>query len=412
MTVQRAYKYRIYPTAEQQEFFSRQFGAARFVYNYFLNQRKTEYLNNGKSLNYYDNSKELTTLKTQDGYAWLYDINSQTLQASLRNLEVSYTNFFAKRAKFPKFKKRSNKQCIKIPQNFKVEGKKLFIPKFKTGIEIVLHQSLPTKPTCCFISKTPTNKYYASFLYEVDIQPLSKSDQTIGIDLGLTNLLITSNGGAIANPKHSKKLQKKLAFKQRQLSKKQKGSNNRNKARIQVALIHEQIANSRNDYLHKVSKKLVDENQVIITETLAVANMMKNHNLAGAIQDASWGELLRQLEYKSGWYGRTFYQIDMFFPSSKTCNGCQFIMDTLSLSMREWDCPNCQQHNDRDINAACNIRDQGIKNLSIAKAIDGTSGCGMQSDDKQKLGEAFSSADGSVSVSKKSRRNEKPSTLC
>ena len=401
--MQKSFKYRIYPTVEQKKFLSQQFGAVRFVYNFFLANRKDEYLNNKKSLNYYDDAKSLTTLKTQDGYAWLYDINSQTLQASLRNLEVSYQNFFKKRSKFPQFHPKKNKQCIKIPQFFKIENNTLYIPKLKTGIDIILHQPLPTKPTCCFISKTTTNKYYVSFLCGVEIEQLPKSNKTIGIDLGLTSLLTTSDGKTIANPKYSKQLKKKLAFKQKQLSKKQKGSNKKEKARQQVALIHEQIANKRSDYLHKISKKLIDENQIIIAETLKVVNMMKNHKLAGSIQDASWGELLRQLTYKAEWYGRTFYQIDTFFPSSKTCNNCQYIVDDLPLKIREWGCPNCQQHNNRDINAALNIKDKGIKD---------TSGLGINSDSKQKLGEAFSSANGIKSVSKKSHRNEKLSTLC
>lgn len=401
--MQKSFKYRIYPTKGQQFFLAQQFGAVRFVYNFFLNNRKSEYLNNKKSLNYYDDAKSLTALKQQDGYAWLYDINAQTLQSSLRNLEVAYTNFFQKRTKFPRFHSKKNKQCIKIPQHFSIENNQLFIPKLKTGIKIVLHRELP-KSTCCFISKTPTNKYYVSFLCETDIQTLPKSTKTIGIDLGLTHLLTADDGKTISNPKYSKQLKKKLIFKQRQLSKKQKGSNNRNKARQQVALIHETIANKRNDHLHKVSKKLIDENQVIIAETLKVVNMMKNHKLAGSIQDASWGELLRQLKYKSDWYGRTFYQIDTFFPSSKTCNNCQFVVDSLPLNIREWDCSNCKQHHNRDVNAAINIKNKGLKDLS---------GLGINSDIKQKLGEAFSSAPNEEKVkSKKSRRAKKLLDLC
>jgi putative transposase len=378
--MQKSFHFRIYPNEKQRGFLAQQFGAARFVYNYFLLQRKQEYLNSKKSLNYYDNAKSLTELKAKPEYEWLYGINAQTLQASLRNLETAYTNFFQKRSRFPNFKKRSNKQCIKIPQAFRIENNHLFIPKLKSGIRLNQHRKLDGKTICIFISKTSSDKYYASILCEiVEATLLHPSEKKIGIDLGLTHLLTTSDGEAIHNPKHSKRLQKKLAFKQRQLSKKQKGSNNRNKARKQVALIHEQIANSRSDYLHKVSKRLIDENQVIVSETLSVINMMKNHCLAGSIADASWGELLRQLKYKSGWYGRTFVQIDRFFPSSKTCGGCQYVLNSLPLSVREWDCPNCKQHNHRDINAAKNILD--------------ISGYGTQSDTKQKRGEALTSDD-------------------
>lgn len=394
---QKAFKYRIYPTKEQQDFLAKQFGAVRFVYNRFLANRKDEYLNNKKPLNYYDDALSLTNLKQQDGYEWLFDINSQTLQASLRNLEVSYQNFFKKRTKFPRFHKRNNKQCIKIPQSFKIKENKLFIPKLKSGIEIVLHQGLPEKQTCCFISKTSSDKYYVSFQCETDSKPLAKSDKTIGIDLGIKSLIVSSDGKVIENKKHYRQSEKKLAYEQKQLSKKQKGYNNKNKQRKVVARLNEYIANSRKDYLHKVSRKLIDENQVIIAESLSVKNMMNNHKLAKSIQDASWGELLRQLDYKSKWYGRTFHQIDMFFPSSKTCNGCQYVVDDLPLNIREWDCPNCKHHNDRDLNAAKNIRDKGLKDLIVSN--DQISGSGIESDIKQKLVKAPSSKSG--------RRNKK-----
>lgn len=381
MVMQKAFKYRIYPTDEQAEFLAGQFGAVRFVYNRFLANRKDEYLNNKKSLNYHDDAKSLTALKNQDGYEWLYDINSQTLQAALRNLEVAYQRFFRKQSKFPRFHSRKNRQSVKIPQNFTIENNQLFIPKLKSGIEVVIHQPLPEKQTCCFISKTPSNKYYVSFLCEVDIEPLAKSDKIVGIDLGIKSLLVSSDGQVVENPKVYKNSEKKLAYQQRQLSKKQLGSNSRNKQRKEVAKLNEYIANCRKDYLHKVSKKLIDENQVIIAEGLSVKNMMSNHNLAKSIADASWGELLRQLKYKSSWYGRTFHQIDKFFPSSKTCSGCQFVVDDLPLSIREWDCPNCKRHNERDLNASLNIRDKGIKDLRDL------SGLGINSDIKQKLTE-------------------------
>ena len=384
--MQKAFKFRIYPTEKQKEFLSKQFGAVRFVYNHFLANRKDEYLNNKKSLNYYDDAKNLTDLKQQDGYSWLYDINSQTLQSALRNLDAAYTGFFKKRTKFPRFHSRKKKQCIKIPQNFNIENEMLFIPKLKNGIEIRQHQKLTGKTVSCFISKTAADKYFVSILCDTDIEQLEKQDKTIGIDLGIRHLIVSSDGNKIENQKLYSKMEKKLAYEQKQLSKKKLGSNNRNKQRKEVAKINEYIVNSRKDYLHKVSRKLIDENQVIIAESLSVKNMMQNHCLAKSIGDASWGELLRQLEYKAKWYGRTFYQVDKFFPSSKTCNGCQFVLDSLPLIVREWDCSNCKQHNDRDKNAALNIRDKGIKDLGI-------SGCGMQSDTKQKLVEQFALAD-------------------
>jgi putative transposase len=261
---QKAFRYRIYPTKPQRVFLAQQFGAVRFVYNHFLANRKDEYLNNKKSLNYFDDAKSLTTLKQVDGYAWLYDVNAQTLQASLRNLEVAYQNFFKKRAKFPKFHKRSNKQCIKIPQNFSIESGLLYIPKLKSGIEIVFHRKLPKNPACCFISKTPAGKYYVSFLCEVDIKPLKKTNKVIGIDVGIKSLLVGSDGQVANNPKTYRKLEKKLAHEQKQLSKKQKGSHSKEKQRREVAKINEYIANCRKDYLHKLSKVIIDENQFII----------------------------------------------------------------------------------------------------------------------------------------------------
>jgi putative transposase len=406
----KSFKYRIYPTKLQQEFLAQQFGAVRFVYNHFLANRKDEYLNNKKSLTYYDDAVLLTKLKKQDGYNWLYDINAQTLQSSIRNLDKAYKAFFKKKAKFPKFHKKSNRQCIKIPQRFYLEENKLWIPKLRTGLEIVQDRELPSKPKSVSISKTPPGKYYASFLCEVDNQPLKQIDKVIGIDLGIKNLLICSDNQVFNNPKYYRKLENKLKYKQRQLSKKKKGSNNRNKQRLQVAKLHEYVANCRKDNLHKISKKLIDENQVIILEDLAVKNIIKNPKLAKSIQDASWGELSRQLEYKSKWYGRTFHKIDRFFPSSKTCNNCKQVVDFLPLDIREWNCPSCNSYLDRDLNAAINIRDEGLANLKkiaqeeLENKLETVSGSGIESDKKQKLVEA--------SAGKGSRRNKKSSVLC
>ena len=278
--IHKSFQYRIYPTEDQKKFLDQQFGGARFVYNFFLNRRKDEYLNNKKSLNYYDDAKFLTELKNQDGYAWLYDITAQTLQASIRNLETAFFKFFKKKAKFPRFHSKKNEECIKIPQKFYIREGKLQIPKLKSKIKINLHQSLPEKQTCLFIRKTSSGKYFASFLCEVNIDSLPISPNSVGIDLGIKSLIVESNGNVIENPKYFKHLESKIIFKQRQLSKKRKGSNKRNKQRIVVAKQHEKIANKRKDLLHKISRKLINENQVIIAENLAVKNMMKNHILS------------------------------------------------------------------------------------------------------------------------------------
>jgi len=390
----KSFQYRIYPTENQKKFLDHQFGGARFVYNFFLNRRIEEYKKNKKSFHYYDDSKFLTQLKCDKEFEWMYEISNQVMQNSLQNLQTAYSKFFKKETKLPKFHKKKNEECIKYYQSFFIKKGKLQIPRLKSKVKINLHKSLPDKQIALFIRKTPSGKYFASFLCEVNIDPLPISPNSVGIDLGIKSLIIESNGNTVENPKYLKHLESKLVHKQKQLSKKQKGSNKRNKARIKLALVHEKIANKRKDLLHKISKKLIDENQVIIAENLAVKNMMKNHCLAKAISDVSWGELLRQIEYKANWYGRTFYQIDRFFPSSKTCNNCQFVKDKLSLKEREWVCPNCHIKLDRDLNAAKNIRDKGIKDLSV---------CGTQSDIKQKPEEAFSS------VSKKKLKKQEKS---
>jgi putative transposase len=401
--VHKSFQYRIYPTDDQKKFLDQQFGGARFVYNFFLNRRKDEYLNNKKSLSYFDDAKFLTDLKEQDGYAWMNDIVAQSLQASLRNLEVAFSNFFKKKAKFPNFHSKKNEECIKFPQNFDVKNEMLRVPKLKSKIKINFHQLLPEKQIALFIRKTPSGKYFASFLCEVNIDPLPISPNSVGIDLGIKSLIIESNGNTVENPKFLKHLEPRLIFKQKQLSKKQKGSNKRNKARIIFAKQHEKIANKRKDLLHKLSRRLINENQVIIAENLAVKNMMKNHKLAKAISDVSWGELLRQIEYKAKWYGRTFYQIDRFFPSSKTCNNCQFVVDKLPLNIRSWICPKCKTKLDRDLNAAKNIRDKGLSDLKNLSSKEELSVCGTQTDVKQKPEEAFSS------VSKKKLKKQEKS---
>jgi putative transposase len=363
--VLKGYKYRIYPTEEQKKFLSQQFGSVRWIYNHFLAKRKDDYLNNKKTLNYHDDAKALTELKSQDGYEWLYNINSQTLQSALRNLDSAYLRFFKKQARFPNFHKKSNRQSIKIPQHFKVVSNYLHIPKLKTTIKIKLHQKLPENKECLFISRNPSGEYYAVFLCEVEVQELPKNNISIGIDLGLKDLVITSEGAVFQNHKFYRASEKQLKFQQIKLSRKKKGSKNRNKQRIKIAKLYQKVSNKRSDELHKITHQLVSENQVIIAESLSVKNMIKNHKLAKNIQDASWGELIRQIEYKSKWYGRTFHQIDKFFPSSKTCNSCQFVIDVLPLNIREWDCPKCNRHHDRDLNAALNIKDKGLKDLGL-----------------------------------------------
>lgn len=359
--IQKAFKYRIYPTPEQEKTFTSYFGQSRFVYNYFLRKRIDYYAENKgsekQSLSYYDTSKMLTELKKDSEFVWLKESNAQSLQQSLRHLDTAYTRFFKAKAKFPNFKKKSNKQSVFIPQHFSIdiETHQLNIPKM-TPLRIVLHRSIEGKMKSITISKMPSGRYFASILCEVetDIEP-KQTGKEIGIDLGLKSFLVTSDGETVNSPKFFRQSEKKLKHFQRQLSRKVKGSNRRKKARIRVARIHEKISNQRNDFLHKLSHRLVAENQSIFAESLNVKGMVKNHHLAKSIQDSGWNEFVRQLNYKSEWAGTHFGQIDRWFPSSKRCNTCGWINDSLKLSDREWICLGCGNIIDRDLNASQNI---------------------------------------------------------
>lgn len=304
----------------------------------------------------------MTKLKGLEEYKWLKEVNSQTLQQSLMNLETSYGNFFRKKSKFPKFKKKSNNQSFSVPQSFKID-KQLFIPKMKEGIDTIFHRPLEGTAKSLVISKTSTNKYFVSILTEVPKKSKSKTGKKIGIDLGITDFIVLSNGTKIKNPDFNRKSKKKLSKSQQHLSRKTKGSNRYNKQRIKVALIHEKITNSRKDFQHKLSMKLVSEYDLISLEDLAVKNMIRNHKLAYSISDSGWSSFVSMLEYKASWYGKEVIKVDRFYPSSKTCSACDYIIDTLPLNVRQWKCPKCNELHDRDINAAKNILRQGLSNV-------------------------------------------------
>ncbi len=383
-TIIKTFKYRIYPNKSQQEIINKHFGCCRFVYNYFLNERKNFYLNHKedekKSLNYYDNCKELTEIKKKTEYNWLTETNSQSLQQSLRHLDVAYNKFFRKESQFPRFKSKRDKQSFTVPQKFYIKNNKLHIPKIKTGIDIILHRPLIGRLLNATISKNKVNQYFVCIVCETEHEVLQQNENIVGLDLGIKDLVITSNGKKYENLKIYQQYEKKLKYKQRQVSKKKKGSNNRKKAIFKLARVHNKIKNIRENHLHQISHEIIHENQVIISEDLAIANMLKNHKLAKAISNCSWGELIRQFSYKSEWNDREYIKINRFFPSSKTCNVCGFILEKLDLNIREWICPQCNSVHDRDINAATNIKNQGlnIKNC----------GLGIKSQDKQKQVEA------------------------
>ncbi len=367
----RAYKYRIYPTEEQKVLFAKTFGCCRFVYNWALNLKIEAYKQEKKSIGNVEMINRMRSeLKAE--YEWLSEVNSQSLQSALRNLDTAYKNFFrdTHTVGFPKFKNRKSKQSFQCPQHCSVDFGKgtISIPKAK-DIPAVLHRKFKGTIKTVTISMTSSGKYFASVLVDTSIQELPamtiQGDTTLGIDLGIKSLAVCSDGRTFDNPKNLKRNLDRLKFLQKRLSRKQKGSANRNKARIRVTRLQEHIANSRKDNLHKITHALTHDSQVrtICMEDLNVKGMQRNHHLAQAVGDASFGTFLTLLEYKCSWYGVNLIKIDRFAPSSKTCGKCGYIYKGLKLSERSWICPECGTHHDRDFNAACNIKEFGLKAL-------------------------------------------------
>ena len=366
----RAYKYRFYPSDEQKKILAQTLGCCRFVYNWGLISRKTAYFQQGKSLYYNDLAAMLPTLKEQ--YPWLRDTSSVPLQQALRHLDRAFVNFFEGRAEYPTFKKKRNEQSATYVSNaFMWDGQALTLAKMSAPLELVWHRPLPEgcKPSSVTIIKDSANRYFVSILVADDIKPLPMVNKMVGLDLGIKSMVALSTGESVGNPRSFAKDEKRLAKAQRRLAKKNKGSKNRNKARLKVAKIHARIADRRRDYQHKLSTRIAHENQVICVESLAVKNMVKNHALAKAISDVGWGEFVRQLEYKSQWYGRTLIKIDRFYPSSKTCHACKHVLDSLPLDIREWVCPACGVVHDRDTNAALNILAEGLSAAACGGSV-------------------------------------------
>jgi putative transposase len=360
----KSYKYKIKPNEEQIVLLNKHFGAIRFAYNYFLNERKVEYETNKQSLNYNDNSASLTKLKKQEEFKWLKEINSQSLQHSLKGLDDAYNSFFKKRTGFPRFKSKHHKNSFKVPQFVRVIDGKLIIPKFKDPIKIIQDRKFRGEIRQCTFSKTPTNEFFVSILLETDHKKFEKTGKSVGIDLGIKDFLATSEGYKYKNNRWTKKYAKKLKENQKKLSKKVKGSNRYNKQKLKVATIHKKITNSRMNNLHKVSTELVRKYDTIFLEDLNIKGMIKNHKLSKHIADTSWSKLISMLEYKALWNDKQIIKIDRFFPSSKQCSCCGWINQNLDLSIREWTCPNCKTKLDRDLNASKNILKEGIKTLS------------------------------------------------
>jgi len=367
----RAYKYRIYPTEEQKVLFAKTFGCCRFVYNWALNMKITAYKERKETLgNVYLTNLMKSELKAE--HEWLSEVNSQSLQSALRNLDTAYTNFFrnTKAVGFPRFKSRKDRQSFLCPQHCRVDFEKatLTIPKAK-DIPAVLHRRFKGTVKTVTVSLTPSGRYFASVLVDTDMQEPPTSaphpEASLGIDLGIKSLAVCSDGRRFGNPKNLQKGLERLAMLQRRLSRKQRGSANRNKARIKVARLQEYIANQRKDNLHKITHALTHDSQVrtICMEDLNVKGMTRNHHLAQAVEDASLGMFLTQLAYKCRWYGVNLIKIDRFAPSSKKCGNCGYIYKGLKLSERSWTCPECGTRHDRDLNAARNIKEFGLKAL-------------------------------------------------
>jgi len=372
MEQKRAYKFRAYPTDEQKHLLARTFGCSRVIYNWALRKKTDAYYKEQKRLYYKDLSTMLTDLKKQESYAWLNEVSSVPLQQALRHLDKAFINFFEGRGDYPTYKKKRNQQSATYTANAFIwrEGK-ITLAKMDAPLEIVWSRPLPkdATPSSVTISKDCADRYFVSILVEEDIAHLPPVEKSIGADLGLKSFVVLSDGEVVGNPKFFSKDEKKLSKAQRRHAKKHKGSKNRNKARLKVARIHARISDRRRDFLHKLSTRLIRENQTICVESLAVKNMVKNHTLAKAMSDVGWSEFVSQFQYKAEWYGRTVVKIDRWYPSSKRCFDCGHILDSLTLDIRHWTCPECGVSHDRDLNAANNIRVAGLAILACGEAV-------------------------------------------
>ena len=364
----KAYRYRIYPNKEQEIQLAKTFGCCRFVYNQTLAYRKDAYEKEKKSVSKTD-CNNYCNRELKKVYEWLKEVDKFALTNAIYNMDSAYQKFFKEHAGYPKFKSKhdSHKSYTTnfINGNITVDFDRgrIKLPKLKE-IKAKIHRNFAGEIKSATISKEPSGKYYVSILVETEHRPLVKTNGQIGLDLGIKDLCITSDGKKYENPKTIKKYEKKLIKLQRQLANKTKGSGNYKKKRKQIALYHEKIKNTRKDYLHKISNEIINENQVIVSENLQIKNMVKNHNLAKSISDASWYELTRQLEYKSKWNGRTYIKIDRFYASSQLCFSCGYKNTNVKdLKVRDWICPFCNTKHDRDINAAKNILAEGLKQV-------------------------------------------------
>ncbi len=363
--MKRAYRFRFYPTPEQESILNRTFGCVRVVWNHMLAERHRRWHVEGQSTSYVDANAELTAFKQRPDVAFLNEVSSVPLQQCLRHQQKAMTAFFEKRSRYPRFKSRRNRQAAEYTRSafrYDPAARALTLAKMDSPLNIVWSRDLPdgVEPTTVTVSRDSAGRWHVSMLCETVIEPLAPTGGVVGVDLGLKSFAVTSDGEVIDHPKLLARKTARLARYQRMMARKQKGSANRAKARVKVARVHAEVTDARRDFLHKTSTRLVRTNDVIAVETLAVANMVRNRRLARSISDSGWNEFVNQLEYKCAWYGRTLVKIDRWYPSSKTCSSCGHLLAELSLDTRHWVCPDCGTRHDRDINAAKNILAAGL----------------------------------------------------
>jgi putative transposase len=369
--VKRAYRYRCYPTADQVNLLNRTFGSVRYVYNRALAERSRAWTQEQRRVTFADTCRMLTVWKNEPDTGWLYEVSNVALQQGLQHLQQGFVNFWSKRARYPRFKSKhkSRASATFTRMAFSYRNGQLKLAKMAAPLDIVWSRPLPegAEPSTVTVSRDTASRWHISILVEDAVEDGPATVESVGIDAGITSLVTLSTGEKVTNPRHEKRDRKRLALMQRRLSRKQNGSANRAKARRKVARVYARIVDRRQDYLHKLSTRIIRENQTVIIEDLDIRTMLSTPWLARAISDASWYELRRQLEYKADWYGRTVVAIDRFYPSTETCSACGLVREKLPLNVREWTCQ-CGAHHDRDVNAAKVILAAG---LAVAACGDG-----------------------------------------
>ena len=371
--VKRAYKYRFYPSPEQAGLLNRTFGCVRYVYNRALAERSRAWTREQERVTFAGTCRMLTPWKAEPETAWLYEVSNVALQQGLQHLQHAFVNFWGKRARYPTFKskRKSRASATFTTAGFRYKDGQITLAKMAEPLDIRWSRPLPVgaEPSTVTVSRDAAGRWHISILVEAAVEALPPLDSAVGIDAGITSLLTLSTGEKIANPRHERRDRQRLAKAQRELARKVKGSANRDKARRKVARVYARITDRRADTLHKLSTRIIRENQTVIIEDLSVRNMVRNRSLARAISDASWSEFRRMLEYKADWYGRTVIAVDRFYPSSKTCSACGTIAAKMPLNVREWECASCGTIHDRDVNAAKVIRAGGLSVLACGDGV-------------------------------------------